>query len=218
MNVFTSWSGGKDSCLALYRALKAGFKVNYLLSMLDEDGVKSKGHGLDRSLLNAQAKALGIPIIYGKASWETYEEEFKRIIKSLKNKGIQGGIFGDIKLQEHKEWVEKVCGEVGIKAFEPLWNEKYETLLGEFFGKGFEALIINVKTSLIGDEWVGQPFNHKFIEYLKNREVDLFGENGEYHTLVTYSPIFKQRIKILETKKNLRNDRVTLKILRFKLV
>jgi len=218
MNVFTSWSGGKDSCLALYRALKAGFKVNYLLSMLDEDGVKSKGHGLDKSLLNAQAKALGIPIIYGKASWETYEEEFKRIIKSLKNKGIQGGIFGDIKLQEHKEWVEKVCGEVGIKAFEPLWNEKYETLLGEFFGKGFEALIINVKTSLIDDEWVGQPFNHKFIEYLKNREVDLFGENGEYHTLVTYSPIFKQRIKILETKKNLRNDRVTLKILRFKLV
>lgn len=216
MQVFVSWSGGKDSCLALFRALKSGFKVRYLFNMLDEDGLKSRGHGLSRALLDAQSEAIGIPIVYGKASWGNYENEFKKIIKSLKGE-IRGGVFGDINLEEHREWVERVCGEIGIKAFEVLWNESYEKLLEEFIGEGFEAIIVDVKTELIEGEWVGRPFGREFIEHLGNKGVDLFGEKGEYHTLVTYGPIFKRRIEILETRKIQRNKKLTLEVLKFEL-
>lgn len=218
MKVFVSWSGGKDSSLALYRALKAGFKVGFLFNILNEEGLRSRGHGLRKEVIDAQAKAIGIPIVYGKAFWEGYEEEFKRVIKELKNMGIEGGVFGDIDFQEHRDWVEKVCGEVGLKAIEPLWNQKYETLLTEFIDIGFKAFIISVKAELIDPEWVGQPLNWEFIEFLRSREIDLCGENGEYHTLITYGPIFKQRLKIIESNKVKKADRWLLEILEFDLI
>jgi len=214
MQVFVSWSGGKDSCLSLYRALKDGFKVKFLLNMLGEDGSTSRSHGLRKEVIDAQAKAIGIPIVYGQTSWESYEEEIKKIIKDLKSQGVKGGVFGDLNLPEHKEWVEKVCSDLGIKAFEPLWQERYEKLLNEFMGNGFEAVIVSAKANLIGAEWIGHPFNWVFIEYLRGHRLDLCGEKGEYHTLVTSGPIFQQCIKILESRKTVKNGRHVLEILK----
>ena len=218
MRVFVSWSGGKDSCLALYRALKAGLKVGCLLNMLNEEGSRSRSHGLPKRILDAQSEALRVPIVYGKASWGNYEEEFKRILASLKSMGIEGGVFGDINLQEHRDWVERVCDEVGIKAFEPLWNEAYEKLIGEFLDSGFQALVVSARADLIGEEWMGKPYDQKFVKYLKERDLDLCGEKGEFHTLVTCGPIFKRRIRILEAGKRVKEGRWFLEILRFSLV
>ncbi len=218
MRVFVSWSGGKDSCLALHSAVRTDFKIEFLFSMFDEDGIRSRGHGLRKEIIEAQSKALGIPIIYGNASWEDYEDEFKRVMKNLKEKGIEGGIFGDIDLQEHRDWVERVCGEVGLNAFEPLWNQKYETLLNEFIKSGFEAIIVSIKTNQIDESWIGQPLNQEFVEYLKKQNIDLCGENGEYHTLMTNGPIFQQRIEILSSKKIMKADRWFLEIENFNLV
>ena len=215
MRAFVSWSGGKDSCMALHRALKTGHKIDFLFNMLGEDGLTTRGHGLGKEVIDAQASAIGIPIIYGKASWEAYEDEFKKIIENLKDQGMEGGIFGDLNIQEHRDWVEKVCNQVGIKAFEPLWNEKYETLLTEFMDNGFEAIVVSAKAALIGEEWAGHKFDWEFIEYLRSQGLDLCGETGEYHTLVTYGPIFKQRIKILEGRKMMKDDRWVFKISKF---
>ncbi|RLI34354.1 diphthine--ammonia ligase [Candidatus Bathyarchaeota archaeon] len=212
MKVFVSWSGGKDSSLALHRALEMGLEVGCLFSMLDEDGLRSRSHCMERSILESQALALGIPLICGRATWETYEEEFKRVARKLRVEGYGGGVFGDINLSEHRHWVERVCGEVGIKAFEPLWGEKYENLLAEFFSNKFEAIIINVKADLISGEWLGKSFNSDFIAYLKRRGIDLCGERGEYHTLTVYGPPFKQRLKIAEAERILQNGRWILKI------
>ncbi|RLI33084.1 diphthine--ammonia ligase [Candidatus Bathyarchaeota archaeon] len=217
MKVFVSWSGGKDSSLALHRALKMGLEVGCLFSMLSEDGLRSRSHSIERGILESQALALGTPLIFGRATWETYEEEFKRIAGKLKIEGYGGGVFGDINLSEHRHWVERVCGEVGIKAFEPLWGEKYENLLSEFFSNGFEAIIINVKADLISGEWLGKPFNSEFLAYLKRRGIDLCGEKGEYHTLTVYGPPFKQHLKIVEAEKILQNGRWILKISKLEL-
>jgi len=219
MQVFVSWSGGKDSCLALYRALKLGFKVKCLLSMLDEKGFMSRAHGLSREILEAQAKAIGIPIVYGKASWESYENEFKKLVKSLiSSMGIEGGVFGDISIQEHKDWVERVCNEVGIKSFELLWKEKYENLLKEFLNNGFKAIIVSAKADLIEEKWIGKSLNQEFIEYLRKKKIDLCGENGEYHTLVLHGPMFKHFLKILESEKVMKDKYCVLRILKFLLV
>lgn len=217
MKVFVSWSGGKDSSLALHRALKMGLKVGCLFTMLSEDGLRSKTHGVERNTLESQALALKIPLVCGKATWETYEVEFKRIVGKLKMKGYGGGVFGDINLSEHRHWVERVCNEVGIKSFEPLWGEKYENLFTEFFGNGFKAIIVNVKANLIDEEWLGRPFNNKFLDYLKRKGIDLYGEGGEYHTLTVYGPLFKQHLKIVEAKKTLQDGHWILKISKIKL-
>ncbi|RLI28201.1 MAG: ATP pyrophosphatase, partial [Candidatus Hecatellales archaeon] len=109
-------------------------------------------------------------------------------------------------------------GEVGIKAFEPLWNEAYEKLIGEFLDSGFQALVVSARADLIGEEWVGKPYDQKFVKYLKERNLDLCGEKGEFHTLVTYGPIFKRHIRILEAVKKVREEHCFLEILRFSLV
>jgi uncharacterized protein (TIGR00290 family) len=218
MRVFVSWSGGKDSCLALHRALKIGLQVEFLFNMLGEDGIKSRSHGLKKEIIQTQSKALGIPIVYGNASWDDYEVEFKRVMKKLKEKGIEGGVFGDIDLQEHRDWVEKVCSEVGLKAFEPLWNQKYEALLTEFIQSGFEAIVVSAKADLINETWIGHHLDWKFIEYLKKQDIDLCGENGEYHTLTTNGPIFQRRIELLVSKKVMNADRWFLEIENFNLV
>ncbi|MHC1600733.1 MAG: Dph6-related ATP pyrophosphatase, partial [Candidatus Nezhaarchaeales archaeon] len=102
MRVFVSWSGGKDCSLALYRALGMGLEIGCLLSMLDENELRSRGHGVGLEVLEHQALALGIPLICGRARWETYEEEFKRIARELKMEGYGGVVFGDINIDEHK--------------------------------------------------------------------------------------------------------------------
>ena len=179
--------------------------------MLNENGLASRSHGLRREIIDTQANAIGIPIVYGKATWEAYEQEFKRIIKDLKKLGVEGGVFGDLNLPEHKEWVENVCGEAGLKALEPLWNERYETLLNEFLDNNFEALIVSGEK----EEWIGRQFNREFIEQLRDQNIDLCGEKGEYHTLVTGGPLFKQRIKVLKTNKKREDNRSILEIIKF---
>src|SRR3990170_4628325 len=110
MRVFVSWSGGKDSCLALHRAMHNGLEIGFLFTMLSEDGSMSASHWLRKEVLDVQADALGVPIVYGKLSNRTYEEEFKKIFGDQKTQGVQGGVFGDINLQGHRDWVERVCG------------------------------------------------------------------------------------------------------------
>lgn len=215
MHTFVSWSGGKDSCLAYCRALKLGLDISFLFTMLEENGLRSRSHGVPVEVLKQQAESLGVPIVFGKASWKEYEGEFRKVLKELKHsEGVEGGVFGDINLPEHKAWVEKVCNGVGVSAFEPLWNENYEKLFSEFLDSGFEAIIVNVKAGLVGEEWLGQRISWEFRDHLKNLKIDLFGENGEYHSLTVYGPTFKKRIRILKSQKTFRDGYCFLDISR----
>ena len=119
---------------------------------------------------------------------------------SIEQEGVVGGIFGDIDLDEHREWVERVCGELGIEAVEPLWNRKSEDVLTDFIAAGFEAIIVSAKAELIDKDWIGRRVDRDFLQYLQAKNIDVCGENGEYHTLVINGPLFKRRIEIIETK------------------
>ena len=120
MNYFSSWSGGKDSCLALHRAVQEWGLPACLFNMLSEDGVHSRSHGLPRHILEAQAAAVGVPIRFGCASWEDYEAHFIAQLTELREPGVEAGVFGDIDLDVHREWEEKVCGAAGMAAHLPI--------------------------------------------------------------------------------------------------
>ncbi len=192
---FCSWSGGKDSCLAFDAALRNGYDVSVLLNMLSEDGDHSRSHGLHRSMLTAQAHAMGLEICFGRASWSDYERVFVDRLSLLKSRGFTTGIFGDIDLMAHREWVERVCGSVGLKAVLPLWNRDREDLLGDFFSLGYGAAIVSVREDALGREWLGRTLDPVAVEGFRDAGIDLCGEEGEYHTFVFDGPVFNTPVR-----------------------
>ena len=186
---FVSWSGGKDSCLALWRSQQSGFKVTHLLTALEETGSRVRSHGVSVQLMRAQAAALKLDIEFLSASWKEYEYQFIEKLTFLKSLGIQSGIFGDIDLIAHREWEEKVCVAAGIAACLPLWNEDRLSLVSEFFHAGFKARVSCVDGRFLDDTFVGCEFDQSFIDRLP-AGVDACGENGEFHTFVYDGPNF----------------------------
>jgi diphthine-ammonia ligase len=193
VKVFSSWSGGKECALATYKAIRQGHEVLYLLNFISEDGERSRSHGTKASVLALQAEAIGIPLIQVKTSWEDYEDNFKKAVRELRGKGIEGGVFGDIDLEEHREWVERVCSEVGIKAFLPLWEINAEKLIEEFLKLKFKAIIVATR---LDEAFLGKVLDKNLIGQISKLGSHPCGENGEYHTFVTNGPIFKKALKI----------------------
>jgi len=200
MSYISSWSGGKDSCFACYLALGQGYKISHLVNFVSKEFNRVSFHGTEARLIQLQSQSIGIPLLQKQTTWNGYEQEFKEAVKSLLPNGIKGMVFGDIYLDEHKDWVERVCGDLGIEAVEPLWNKSSEKVLTDFINAGFEAIIVSAKAELIDEGWVGRRADRDFMEYLKAKNIDICGENGEYHTLVVSGPLFKRRIEIIETR------------------
>lgn len=119
---FCSWSGGKDSCLSLYRAVKADGVPAALITMMTEGGERSRSHGLRLDVIRAQAEALSVSLVTRSASWGTYEDVFREAVREFAVQRITIGAFGDIDLDEHREWCVRVCAEAGAEAVHPLWK------------------------------------------------------------------------------------------------
>ena len=212
-----SWSGGKDSCFACWKALSQGLKVRHLLNFINTDSTRAMSHGLDRKLIALQAQAMGLPILQQEVTWETYEAGFKSALGELKLKGITGLITGDIYLQEHKDWIDRVCGESGVKAVLPLWGMDSSRLLADFIEAGFKAIVVSVKAEFFGKEWLGRHVDSKLTSELNRLNIDVCGEAGEFHTFVYDGPIFKKPIKIGKAVPIARDSHYTLDILEYSL-
>ncbi len=216
MKVFSSWSGGKESCLACYKAIEQGLDVSYLLNLIDWRG-KSRSHGVRTEVLHAQSEALSIPIIQRRTTWEDYESNFKKAARDLKQENVQGGVFGDIDIQGHRDWVENVCAEVDVNPILPLWGRGQEEIVRELVDLGFKAVIIVLDKNAVSEGFLGRVVDKDFIEELKQRGISPCGESGEYHTLVVDGPIFKKRLVIEDSRKLAAGDRVMLDIKGFNL-
>jgi len=202
MKVIASWSGGKDSCFACYKALAEGAEVSYLVNFISREFRRVSFHGTRAHLISRQAQAIGIPLVQYTVlpDMSLYEQTFKKAVSALKRKGIEGMVFGDIYLQEHKDWIERVCGELGITPLLPLWGMASERVLSDFIEAGFEAVIISAKADIFDEKWLGQRIDHSSLFGLKKLEeekgLDVCGEKGEYHTLVVDGPLFRKRIQV----------------------
>jgi uncharacterized protein (TIGR00290 family) len=219
MKAFISWSGGKDASLALHKAKQENkIEIAYLLNMVSDDGKNSRTHGISSDLLKMQSDLIGIPIIQKKTTWDTYEKEFKSAISEIKKNDINIGIFGDIDLQQHRDWVERVCKDENIQPIFPLWQKERQILMDEFINSGFESYVVCTMADVLDQEWIGRKIDSSFVEDLKKlSNIDLCGEKGEYHTFVVSGPIFKKRIQLIETEKYSRDNYHFLKILRYEI-
>jgi diphthine-ammonia ligase len=193
---FVSWSGGKDAYLALQRAVAAGGRPAVLVCTLQEDGRASRGHGLPLRLLEAQAAALGIPLVTRATTWDEYEAAYVSVLHELREQGVEAGVFGDIDLQAHRDWVENVCDVSGLGCHLPLWQEPRRRLLDEFLGTGGTATIVAVDQSKLGPEFLGLVLDEGVIARLEAVGADACGEEGEYHTMVTAGPLFSAPVPL----------------------
>jgi uncharacterized protein (TIGR00290 family) len=200
LTVISSWSGGKDSCLACYRAIQQGYKVKYLLNFISKESKRCCFHGIEAKLINLQAELIGITLIQKEvtADMREYEREFKAAVSQIKD--IKAMVFGDIYLDEHKDWVERVCQDLDISPIEPLWNNSPSAILEEFIDLGFRAVVVSCQADKFGKDFVGKEVDKDLLAELKSRSICPCGENGEFHTLVVDGPIFKRRIEILESE------------------
>ena len=194
-----SWSGGKDSCLALWRARQAGMQIRRLITALDETGESSRSHGIPPALIQAQADALGTELRFYNTSWGNYEERFIATLREAHADGIRHAIFGDIDLMPHREWEEKVCAKAAITPCLPLWDEPRRKLVDEFLGLGFKAVVVCVNGKYLGEEFCGREFDAAFLADLPH-SVDACGENGEFHTFVYDGPGFEQPVAFQRTE------------------
>lgn len=191
---FVSWSGGKDSCLALYQAIQQGYDPQILFTMFSQENDISSAHRLKESIIKAQALALGIEHQTGKALFDDYEAVFVANLNGFKKQGISFGIFGDIDLEEHKQWEEMVCRKASMTAVLPLWQRDRKDIVREFLELGFKAKIIVVNTALLDTRFLGRDLSFPLLEEIEAQGADVCGENGEYHTVVYGGPIFKNPV------------------------
>lgn len=190
---FCSWSGGKDSCLSLHKAKFNGGTPKFLLTTCSKEENRSRFHGIPLEILRAQSRSLGIPLFTIDTSWTEYRNKFIQGIHALRKQddSITHGVFGDIDIEFNGQWERDVCRDAGIEAYLPLWKMKRKKILQEFFNLGFKAMIIAVDATKLERNYLGRLINETLIAEFATKNIDLCGENGEYHSVVFDGPIFK---------------------------
>src|SRR5690625_2739743 len=195
-SVVLSFSGGKDSCLALYELQQKGIHIVCLVTTLWKNNKKSVAHEQSMNKLEEQASKLNIPIEFVVTSFNTYKDDFVKNLKKLKKYyDIDGIAFGDIYIEGHREWGEQLAKSVNLQPLYPLWNDQDNMLnmLQQFVNLGFQAKVIKIDEENLPTDWLNRKIDQTFIEDIqKYFDVCPMGESGEYHTVVYDGPIFEK--------------------------
>lgn len=195
---YINWSSGKDAAFALYKVQKEGeYDVQKLVSTINTETRRVSMHGLRVGLMQEQADAIGIPLqlikLDGNVSMQTYNDLMEMETEKLLDEGLNYSIFGDIFLEDLREYREKQLGEIGIKAVFPLWKKDTSQLMQEFLEAGFKAIVVSVNAAKLDKSFCGRLLDESFLKDLPS-DVDPCGENGEFHTFVYDGPIFRKPI------------------------
>ena len=193
-----NWSGGKDSALALYKVRQHGqYHIQTLLTTVSEPYQRISMHGVRTALLDQQATALGLPcrklFLPEMPSMDAYETLMASTMRELKSAGATASIFGDIFLEDLRQYRENKLAEMDLQAVFPLWGVPTTELIQQFIGLGFKTITTCVNEKYLDQSFVGRVIDEDFLRDLP-ANVDPCGENGEFHTFVFDGPIFRQPI------------------------
>jgi uncharacterized protein (TIGR00290 family) len=209
--ILFSWSGGKDSALALYSLLQnKDLEVVSLLTTVTAGYDRISMHGVRRELLEKQAEAIGLPLekvtIAKNASNDEYEEKMKALLLKHMNDGVTCVAFGDIFLEDLKKYRESNLAKIGLKGLFPLWKQSSYVLAKKFIESGFKAIVTCVDSSQLDGRFCGRDYDDALLSDLP-KNVDCCGENGEFHSFVHAGPVFRNEIPVKKGEIVLRDDR-----------
>jgi uncharacterized protein (TIGR00290 family) len=185
-----SWSGGKDACLALHRAVAAGGVPKALVCLARADGQTTLTHGVPVALVQAQADSLGLPLEVCPGSWHDYELVWAQALQRQREAGVEAAVFGDLFITRHRDWERRVCRGLGLRPLTPLWKESPRVLAAELFATHTRAVITCLLAEKLDVSFLGQDITAALLSELEAAGVDPFGEHGEYHTLVADTDLF----------------------------
>lgn len=195
-NFVVSWSGGKDACHALYLYQKTGNNLVGLITSFDSDLQHSKGHYLNKEILQAQAECINTKF-FPFAVIDDYRQAMQNKLQEINNQhSINNVALGDIDLEAHKTWFEETCEQVGIKVVEPLWLMDRITSVKNFINYGFKTIIIAIQEDKIPPSLLGKTLTLDLVQELIDAGIDPSAEGGEFHTLVYDGPIFNKPLNI----------------------
>lgn len=195
-NCIFNWSGGKDSTLALHYALQdPTLEIRYLVTTVTEQYNRVSMHGVRETLLITQAESIGIPLYQIRLGempdMETYDNTMRTHLNKFKAEGITHAIFGDIFLEDLRNYRESKLAEIGLEAIFPLWHQDTSELIREFIHLHYKTIIVCTQENL--KDICGKIISEDLIDQLPS-EIDPCGENGEFHTFTFEGPIFKEKI------------------------
>ena len=195
---FFNWSGGKDSTLALYHILKdKNYSVEKLLTNVNSEHRRISMHGVREDLLELQAAAIGIPlqklVLPDQPSMADYETYMMQTMNQLRQEGYTHSVFGDIFLEDLKKYRETQLAKVGMTGVFPIWKRDTAALMHEFIDLSFKTIVVCVNEKYLDKSFCGRIIDENFIKDLPNN-VDVCGENGEFHTFVFDGPVFKNPV------------------------
>jgi uncharacterized protein (TIGR00290 family) len=166
-----------------------------MLTMFEETGQRSRSHGISLRLMQLPAQALGLELVTPSASWSGYESVFVKTLQTLREGDHRVAIFGDIDLQPHRDWEERVCAMADLTPCLPLWHRNRLELAEESLALRFRSIVVCTDSRYLGDEFCGREFDARFIADLPPG-VDPCGENGEFHTFVYDGPLFRHSLDV----------------------
>jgi len=201
--VVMSWSGGKDSAIALQELLQAGeYEVVSLMTTVSEEYRRISHHGVRETLLEEQARAIGIPLdkVYlpsgesGGCTNEVYEGIMSRVMNSYTARGVVTVGFGDLFLEDLRAWREANLAKAGMRGVFPIWKRDTGKVAREVIRLGYKAYLSCVEPK-VGSGFVGRLYDEEFLGALPS-DIDPCGENGEFHSFVFDGPIFNRPVSV----------------------
>jgi uncharacterized protein (TIGR00290 family) len=199
-----SWSGGKDSSYALYKILQEDvYDIKYLLSTINGSYKRLSMHGVREELIEAQAESIGISLLKAyvyEANNTEYERQMQEVLLQAKAENINHVIFGDIFLEDLRQYREQKMAALNMQCVFPIWKTDTQWMIGDFIAKDFKTITCCINDGYLDESWCGRMVDETFIKELPPT-VDACGENGEFHTYCFDGPIFKKKISIINGEK-----------------
>ena len=191
MKFVMSYSCGKDSTLALHKMVEAGHVPVCLLVMVNQKEHRSYFHGADLALLKKYEAALGLPMLLCQSEGPDYHTVFEKGLAEAKSLGAEAAAFGDIDLEDHREWGEERCRRSSLAPMYPLWQRGRESCVEELLRLGYRCVIKSIRNTLLPESLLGRYLDAEALQVMERAGIDLCGENGEYHTLAVDGPVFQ---------------------------
>jgi len=205
MKAAVLFSGGKDSTMALYKAIEEGYTVEYLVTMISDNPESYMFHVPNIHITELSSEAMGIPLIKAKTLGEKEKElnDLKDVLKELKDKGVEAIFAGALASEYQKTRIDQLCSDTGLESHAPLWHRDPKEYMEEIINLGFEVIIISVSAEGLDESWLGRKIDIKLLDDIislnSKYRMHMAFEGGEAETLVLDSPIFNKRIKIVES-------------------